>query len=184
MKCCEALELIDYLSEVNYLWYLQEWTSKEVMEIIYDSDELDITSNIIENVLSGRQNIVLLFETTQGELFGCYNKSVIKQNSVGFVEDKDFFVFSFKSKSLLKPTKYVKKCDCQNYVQNDLSLYFPHSTEYVIDTASSFLIYLPLNDWCSEINIDFNKCFEGNAADFVGQSCSFALRRFLVIQMW
>ncbi|KAL7717434.1 TLDc domain-containing protein [Entamoeba marina] len=167
---------------VDYFFYLEEWTSHEQFRIIYDSDIMPLRQKELQNVLLGRKEVLILFETTENELFGGCFEEVISKNDYGYCEDFNSFVFSIRGPNLRKPTKCPRINDLDDLCC--FSLYFADNPEYIIDVENAFTLYCPLNSPVSQIDSSFKTSFKNTEnVQMTRDPKKFALSRILIIQM-
>ncbi|BFU19763.1 hypothetical protein KM1_173450 [Entamoeba histolytica HM-3:IMSS] len=97
-------------------------------KVIYNSNSQQVEQRYIINFLCRKQHVTLLFKTTNNKLFGYCN-------------DLNWCIFVSHNNEVSKLTK--KFCNRSGEGDNiTFSFYFEERNVYLIDTESSFLIYI------------------------------------------
>ncbi|KAL7722178.1 hypothetical protein QTN25_000932 [Entamoeba marina] len=94
LKECQTLlysysenQLKNQLRNVHII--LQQWTNCLDYHVIYSSVCDEFEEQLLRNTLEGKENIMILVVGMNGELFGCYWNTIMKN---GIVKDEQFFV--------------------------------------------------------------------------------------------
>ncbi|KAL7722140.1 C2 domain-containing protein [Entamoeba marina] len=82
---------------------LQQWTNCLDYHVIYSSVCDEFEEQLLRNTLEGKENIMILVVGMNGELFGCYWNTIMKN---GIVKDEQFFCYSLKYCNVTLPIKY------------------------------------------------------------------------------
>ncbi|EDR24469.1 E3 ubiquitin protein ligase BRE1, putative [Entamoeba dispar SAW760] len=91
----------------------KNWTGMTHHSILYDSSKDELTAMSFNNKVEEKSNVMILVITKEGYSFGCFNKKQIpkapKKGYKYIKNDKDFFVFSLRSKELTQPVMIQRK---------------------------------------------------------------------------
>ncbi|KAL7722755.1 TLDc domain-containing protein [Entamoeba marina] len=98
---------------------ITDWVNKKECSIIYDSDYQEFTPKAFRESVSGRQDILTIVFTMEGDIFGSYHhKTTVNWNLD--VDDTDFFIFSLNNHGRREPTKLTKCNNNNNTSQKSL----------------------------------------------------------------
>ncbi|ELP89402.1 hypothetical protein EIN_389870 [Entamoeba invadens IP1] len=128
---------------------LKKFTEKEKYEVVYDSIKDGFTSHTINNVIQNKNNVMIVVETNNGNVFGSFSSAVIpnsEKTGYGFYVTKDpgFFLFCLAGKSVLKPKKYTKKDTMYS-----LKMYSDDNEEFVVGSHCGFYVGATRNSFIS-----------------------------------
>ena len=94
-----------------YIDKLREWTGMEKYDVIYNSKIHSWNKEVLYKRLMYKPNIMVLIFTTDGYLFGNYNKKRFPdcENEGYIIDDHHHFIFSLKNPFSIPPCKFVKR---------------------------------------------------------------------------
>ena len=105
-------ELIPYrlIIKEESIQYIENWTRKKIISIVFDSDEDNWDSGKeFSQYIIGKSNLLFMIDDDQNNRFGGYISSEIT-SSDKFINDPDAFIFSLRSnKRLSQPTQFKIK---------------------------------------------------------------------------
>ena len=96
-----AINQMRGIIDLSELKQLENWTNKKYKQIIFDStkDNWNQYTSTFDSQLLNKENISIIIEDTQGNVFGVFIKSTITSNRLIF--DNNAFVFSLRSNGRL-----------------------------------------------------------------------------------
>ena len=95
---------------------LLNWTHFNSMEIIFNTEKQEFTTENVFHILKGRSNIIFLILCENGNVFGSFHSKIPKKQSSIVFDDDKHFLFSFKNSFLIPPTRFKQN------VRNDNQL--------------------------------------------------------------
>ena len=105
-------ELIPYriIIKEESIEYIENWTRKKIISIVFDSDEDNWDSGKeFSQYIIGKSNLLFMIDDDQNNRFGGYISSEIT-SSDRFINDPNAFIFSLRSNNRLsQPTKFKIK---------------------------------------------------------------------------
>ena len=176
---------------------IEEWSESQFIKVLYDTD---INSNLIGNgelyeQLFNKQNILLLFEDSNGNLFGEYVHSKITKierkselfKNEATTKDPCSFVFTLRSRNRFNhPMKFDIKTDHREW-----TLYVrlrTLDTPLIIGRGDITIARENTieRSFCRQVSFnyfDFQNVFIGKISDRNTRKQGFLLKRFQIIQM-
>ncbi|GAB1222669.1 hypothetical protein ENUP19_0121G0020 [Entamoeba nuttalli] len=178
---------------LSLLESLKQWTNCTQFQIIYDTRVEEFTIQQIQRILYGKDNIVLLIQTVENDLFGTYHsqiptKRIVQQpqqfsNWIG-KSDENIFLFSLNNhNSPNNPLKFLSKaltetCLCLNTNESHF--------EIVLWISYCINLLKPLNSSKSFVFHSIKDYFYVNSPDdLLGKPnfmSTFIPKRFLILQ--
>ena len=107
------LQIEHILSQYKYI--LQEWTEKDSVTIGYKAFSYELTQETIKQKIFEIIHPMIIIQTTEGHIFGCYYDSYIKpygrRRDINDIQSKEnkFFVFILKNPENIQPMIFKKK---------------------------------------------------------------------------
>lgn len=142
---------------------LMSWVGLKTYKILYDKRFIDIKTREFNSLVSGKQNIMIICRTIQGNIFGCFIHKKIPNDihhHPGYIKKDDkFFVFTLKNKHHESPKRFYKKhngeCVC----------FYPNYHRIVVSIKHCCHFVSPENSISSDNSIQskqsyFQKSFE------------------------
>ena len=156
---------------------LEEWSERQVDNILYDSDRDGKDSQTFRNKIMNHQHLYFIIIDNQNNVFGHYHDSVI--NKIGSsIFDKKIFLFTLFSNGRCEAKKYKPIIEVSTKISNDNGFYEgpDHGIWlkfYNFDNTQHFL-------WDG-----IGVVFEGaSSKKLIGNTTArFAAKRLLVIEM-
>ncbi|ELP84776.1 hypothetical protein EIN_075250 [Entamoeba invadens IP1] len=186
---------------MNFEKELNNFSSSNNNEIIFDSDYQPTTRNYFNMCVLGRQNIGIIIITETGYSFGAYFSEIIDNpanNNNNVFNDKDkIFIFTLNSptKPLRKfqeisfsSTVNKKKLQIYDFTENENDNYI-----FAVTSAFGFWKTQLFDDNSGYIYYNISNFFEGNlksqdlvgtSNEFEGNNTYFKIARLLVVQFY
>ena len=120
----------------SYVDYLCQWSHFSSCEIIFDTDDQELTTKNVWRTLRGRKNIAMIITDVHGWVFGSFNGIIPKKQSNIVSNDYDHFLFSFKNPFDVPPTRFR-----QNFRnENQLIIHRDNQNSWVFGIGYGFHI--------------------------------------------
>ena len=201
MKCSNMLlennkgKSSKYLIDINNEYIeenieiLEEWSERQVDNILYDSDRDGKDSQTFRNKIMNHQHLYFIIIDSDNNVFGHYNEVTISKTNYEYTRDEQSFMYTLNNnnrcgikKFQLKSTEY----DHSVYIKGEAG----NSNYYFCGNGGSY-------GWCEVISIgnnssqlcDMSKSYEGiNKTDLIGrdpgtQRIKFTTKRLIVLEM-
>jgi len=187
IKQRKEIKIEEYNLTVLEKKQIEEWTGMEMKEVIFDSDNpedkwSEDDRNLHEKI-GGREQFVLIVEDTEGNKFGCYYntevKNVVKQ---WHITNSKTFSFSLASNGR-----------CDGMTRFDINEHGKKNGFYLLEKSYDWLFGIGYDIWLTKKNVNRGMCmqsaFEYNGIEEAlcgktGQNNPFIPKRFLFIQMF
>ncbi|EDR29213.1 hypothetical protein EDI_237750 [Entamoeba dispar SAW760] len=91
--------------EEGWITTLQEWIGCKTCKLIYDSNK-GFTGDILWTTLKIVNSIVLIIETTDGDVFGSYHSIIPTKQNYPVISDNAHFLFTFRNKMNIGHIKF------------------------------------------------------------------------------
>ena len=164
---------------------IEEWSEKEVGEILFESDKDEWTTNkVLNEHLIGREKIIIVIEDMNGNKFGGYINSKIEKTGTTWeqgIQDDKAFLYSLRSGGRMnKRLKYpIKESEKAFMINNEEEMKWL----FIFGTGSDIVIY-------KEPYKTLSQCVQSTTYDYQniqyalrGNCFTFTPKKFSIIQM-
>ena len=100
--------------QLTYEEILLKWNHLTSSEIIFDSDEQELTTKNVWRSLRGRKNIAIVIVSDSGWVFGSFNGIIPYKQSHIVSKDYSHFLFTLKNPFEVPPTRFKQNVRNEN----------------------------------------------------------------------
>ena len=172
--------------------YIEQWTHKKITNLLFSTmkDDWSIETSTFDTKIFGKENILIVIEDSNKNLFGCFINSPINSYFTNYsnknskrIEDPNSFVFTLRSNGrCLKPTNFPMKY--QNRMSAFTLYHKDHKSLFTVGNGYDIVIYKGLNkcnSFCSQFSFDYGNY--SNVLTGTSREDGFVPERFEVFQM-
>ena len=141
----------------NEISLLKQWTQKKTFSLLFDKSQSEFTRENICGILKGKKDVIILFESIDGDIFGSYH-SILPNDLSEWCNDSQHFAFTLRNKYELKEKYNAKENNKYSLMICDFMEDDDESLSSILE--SGYFYTVTMEEKCS-INPSFGSYYNG-----------------------